>query len=182
MAKFETSNKKLFRKIRPESTLKERLEHLNTAKQIGYKTMTGNIVGLPKQSLEDIANDILLLKKLEPYAIEVSIFQPTKGSEFENEKAGDINLALNTIALTRLVCNAPLNLASSSLGKRYKEAFEAGANYISLHGLPEKMFKNYLIYGGEASRVKFDKKTILNTIQNNVRKGLNQEKTNNNRR
>ena len=152
LAKFETSNAEEYEIIRPESTLKERLEHLNYAKSIGYRIASGNIVGLLNQNPDDIASDLLLMKKLGLYMAESSIFCPTAGSEFENEKKGDLDLALNCVAISRLLNCAPLILASSSLAERIGDAFMAGANYISIHAAPEDVFYNYSIYGGSSRK------------------------------
>lgn len=159
LLKFETSNPKQFRIIRPEAKLSQRLFHIQKLREIGFRIGSGNIVGLPNQVLSDIANDLLLMKKLDLYQVESSVFCPTKGSAYENEKTGDIDTTLNCIALSRLVTDAPLILASSSLKGRFKEAFSAGANYISVHGAPDRVFKYYSIYGGETRR-KFDAKLI----------------------
>ncbi len=159
LLKFETSNTEQFHIIRPEATLNERLFHIHKLKKMGFRIGSGNIVGLPNQTIQDIANDLLLMKKLKLYQIESSVFCPTKGSVYENEKMGDIDLTLNCIALSRLITETPLILASSSLKDRVKEAFQAGANYISVHGAPDEVFKYYSIYGGE-TRKKFDDKLI----------------------
>lgn len=158
--KFETSQNEKFDKIKPDTTLKERLEHLEKLKNTGYKIGSGNIVGLPGQNIEDIMDDLKLMKNLGLHIAESSVFCPNSGSAYCHEKRGDENITLNCIALTRtMLTETPLVLASSSLGERIKDAFKAGANLVSIHATPEDVFKDYSVYGG-ADRLRITAKKI----------------------
>ncbi len=80
LLKFETSDTKLFSRLRPGTTLKKRLEDLECLKKLGFAIATGNIVGLPGQTIESIVNDIRLVKSFEPFMATASPFIPSPGT------------------------------------------------------------------------------------------------------
>lgn len=59
--KHETSDPALNQRMRHE-TLESRLWHIRELIDLGYKIGTGTIVGLPGQSVENIAADIILAR------------------------------------------------------------------------------------------------------------------------
>lgn len=62
--RFETANSKLFKKLHPQGrNLENRLEHLRFMKELGYFIATGSLIGLPGQTIEALADDILIMKK-----------------------------------------------------------------------------------------------------------------------
>ena len=64
LIRFETSNEKLYAKMRPGHQLKDRLSVISYLLSIGYYVASGSMVGLPGQTIGDIADDILMVKKL----------------------------------------------------------------------------------------------------------------------
>ena len=66
LLRFETSNKKLFETMRKGTSFDERIELIKYAKKLGYVIATGFIIGLPGETDEDLLNNILLAKSLEP--------------------------------------------------------------------------------------------------------------------
>ena len=68
LLRLETSNKTLFEKIHPENNLHsftKRLIALENLKKTGFQTGSGFMIGIPGQTIEDLANDLLLLKNFE---------------------------------------------------------------------------------------------------------------------
>ncbi|MCF6268372.1 MAG: radical SAM protein [Melioribacteraceae bacterium] len=61
---FVTSNKILYEKTKSWGKFEDRLAHIAKLKRLGYNIGSGSIIGLPNQTLEDIADDILLCKNL----------------------------------------------------------------------------------------------------------------------
>ena len=66
LLKFETANPELFARLRPGRTLDERLSCLRSLRETGFQIGSGFMVGLPGQTLEDMATDLLLLHQLDP--------------------------------------------------------------------------------------------------------------------
>jgi len=64
LMRFETSNPELYEKMRPEHQLIGRISSIRYQAKTGYHVASGSLIGLPGQSLEDIADDILTVKKL----------------------------------------------------------------------------------------------------------------------
>jgi len=62
--RFETSNEELYKKMHPGDSLDSRLQLLRYQQELGYYIASGSLVGLPGQSIYDIADDLLLTKKL----------------------------------------------------------------------------------------------------------------------
>ena len=73
LLRIESSNRELYYKIHPKDRIHSfelRLEALQFLKETGYQVGTGVMVGLPFQTLEDLANDLLFFKKLTLICVE----------------------------------------------------------------------------------------------------------------
>ena len=62
---FVTSNQTLYNETKSWGNFEDRLVHINELKRLGYNIGSGSIIGIPNQTLEDIADDIILCKDLE---------------------------------------------------------------------------------------------------------------------
>jgi len=64
LLRIETSNPELFAKFHPESqSFENRLDRLRALKATGFHVGTGVMVGLPGQTREDLANDLLFFQR-----------------------------------------------------------------------------------------------------------------------
>lgn len=150
--KHETSDPVLFRSLRNRN-LRDRLACLRDLLALGYEVGTGNIVGLPGQSIESIARDVLLSKQIGAHMTSCSPFIPARNTPLEGLKAGDADLALNTMALMRIVNPKALIPSVSALEKLMTggqvTGFNAGANVITANFTPDREKSAYRIYGDE---------------------------------
>jgi len=64
LIRFESSDNDFYAKIRPGHKLQDRLDIINHLRDTGYYVATGSLFGLPGQTLEQIADDLLTIKKL----------------------------------------------------------------------------------------------------------------------
>lgn len=64
LIRIETTDKKLYEDMDPNMSFEERLNCLKNLRDLGYEVGSGILVGLPNQTLESIASDILFFKKL----------------------------------------------------------------------------------------------------------------------
>jgi biotin synthase len=148
--KHETSNAALHQEIRGES-LDGRLRAIRTLLSLGYRVGTGCIVGLPGQTVESLADDILLAESLGVHMCSASPFVPTKGTPFETAAPGSISRTLNVIAAMRLTNPRWLVPAVSALEQQSTggqgAALRAGANVITVNFTPKRLRERYLIYG-----------------------------------
>ena len=62
LLRIETTNPVIYEKMHPNMTLENRKRCLFDLKKLGYETGTGSLIGLPEQSVEDLADDILFFK------------------------------------------------------------------------------------------------------------------------
>ena len=151
LLKFETSDPNLFETLRPGTTLKRRLEDLEYLRGLDCTVGTGNIVGLPGQTIENIADDILLARQINPEMVSAAPFIPSPGTPLENEPYGNINLTLNTLAIYRILLPNTQIPALCALN-HYPNVgqiggLNAGANDVLINtATPESLSSNFAIY------------------------------------
>ncbi len=149
--KFETSNPELYKKVKPGDVLQARMECLNHLIQLGFDVGSGNIVGLPGQSMQDIAHDLFFISRFKLSMVSCSVFIPGEDSGHHSEAAADIDIALNFMALMRIMYPQMLIPSTSSLEKAREGGqllgLAAGANTVTVHdGTPEELKKHFPIY------------------------------------
>lgn len=149
--KFETSNPRLYKSIKPYDTLANRIKCIRFLKELGFSVGTGNMIGLPGQTTEDIVNDLVLIGDLGLAMASTSVFIPHSQSKFSSHPPGDIDLALNYIALMRISYPGLIIPSTSCLeilkGQSQYLGLMAGANAITIHdGTPLFFKKLYTIY------------------------------------
>lgn len=150
LLKHETANEKLYSSIHQQEKLKSRLAHIRYLKKNGYQTGSGNIIGLPGQTYEDITDDILLCKEIECDMCSFSPFIPSDDTPFADVPPADVDLTLKTIAVARIVLkniHIPTTTALATLIEDGKEAgLKVGANVIMPNFTPLPYRNNYQIY------------------------------------
>lgn len=155
--KFETSNEKLFSHCKPNDSLEHRLECIQTLSKIGYRVGSGNIVGLPRQTVEDLVDDLQLVHKLPLAMNSATIFVPAENTPFAEESPGDPNMTLNMMALMRIMNPHRFMPTTSSLEKMIPDGqylgLMAGANTVTIHdGTPEELQQYFPIYSAKRIR------------------------------
>jgi biotin synthase len=133
--------------------LDERVKHLEYLKSIGYQTGSGNIIGLPGQTIDDIADDISLCKKLINDMASFSPFIPSNDTPFHNVLKADLEMTLKTMATARIVlkdAHIPSTTALGSLIENGREkGLKVGANVVMPNYTPNPYRQNYKIYEGK---------------------------------
>lgn len=165
--KFETSNNSLFSYCKPNDSLCNRLECIETLVDIGYRVGSGNIVGLPGQTLDDLVDDLLLVHQLRLAMNSTTIFIPAEKSAFEHEPAGNAVYTLNMMALMRIMNPQRYMPTTSSLEKMIADGqylgLMAGANTVTIHdGTPEHLKDLFPIYS--IKRVRPQKDHFLDIV------------------
>ena len=150
LLKHETANDELYSTYHQQEKLKSRLAHIKYLKQIGYQIGSGNIIGLTGQTIEDIADDILLCKEMDCDMCSFSPFIPSNHSPLWKASPANLNLTLKTIAVARIVLkdvHIPATTALSTLIDGGKElGLKVGANVIMPNFTPLPYRENYQIY------------------------------------
>jgi biotin synthase len=157
--KVETSNPKLYRRHKQEE-LELRLRCLSDLLDLGFHVGTGTIVGLPGQSIEDLADDILLAQRLGVHMASASPFLPASGTPLANEVPGDIAVTLRAMAITRLLMPKALIPSVSALeairAGGQASGLRAGANELTINFTPNESVGQYPIYGNDRYVVKLN--------------------------
>jgi biotin synthase len=150
LLKHETANEELYSSFHHKEKLKARLAHIRCLKETGYQTGSGNIIGLPGQNIEDIADDILLCKEMECDMCSFSPFIPSQDSPLREVPSANTDLTLKTIAVARIVLknvHIPATTALSTLiGNGAEVGLKVGANVIMPNFTPIPYRDNYQIY------------------------------------
>lgn len=161
LLRIESTSPELFSKIHPEQQkLENRIACLKTLKEIGYKVGTGVMIGIPGQTIEELADDILFFKSIDadmigmgPYIVHsqtpMSMYQYDVKCRSEEIFA----LSLRMIAVTRLVLRNVNIAATTALQSMKPDGREQGllfgANVIMPQLTPTEVRKEYLLYEGK---------------------------------
>ena len=192
LLKHETSDPALFRLIHPHlnplpsrerkpeeapsprrgegrgegSSLNERIELLRHARALGYEIGSGVMVGIPGQSYESLADDIMLFRELDLEMVGVGPYIAHPDTPLGREAAAlslpageqvpatDV-MTTKVIALTRLTCpdvNIPATTALATVNNENGRelGLERGANVWMPNLTPVKYRKLYDIYPDKA--------------------------------
>ena len=153
LLKQETASPGLYGRLRPGRTLTERLDSLRALKGLGYEVGSGNMVGLPGQTAQDLVADIRLFKEWDFDMIGIGPFIPHPSTPLAKSPPGDLHGSVKILAVTRIVTgdtNLPATTASGVLDPQgRKKALLAGANVIMPDITPLKYRKYYEIYPGK---------------------------------
>jgi biotin synthase len=158
LLRVETTNRELYKKLHPaDHSFERRVECINTMKKLGYQVGTGVMIGLPGQTIEDLANDILFFKETGVHMIGMGPFIPHHQTpladsipDFETIKEEQLELGLKMIAVTRLVLKN-VNIASTTALQALSETgrelgLQAGANIIMPNLTDTKYRASYQLY------------------------------------
>jgi len=164
--KYETSDPQYYRQIARVSPA-HRLACLAAIRDAGMKLGTGNMVGLPHQTMESIAEDFLFALEIQPDFVSTAPFIPNEGTPFEQFGPGDLDLALNLMALWRVALKTSLIPSISALEKLRPGGqlmgLNAGANVITINFTPAECRAKYAIYSEQRFVVSL--KHALETVQ-----------------
>jgi biotin synthase len=159
LLRIEATNEDLYRKIHPENKkhdFKRRLDCLKSIQDIGYQTGTGVMIGLPFQTMDDLAGDLIFMR-------DFNIDMCGMGPYIEHadtpliEYSADLlplderfDLTLKMIAILRIMMKDINIVAATALqaidpiGR--EKAIKIGANIIMPNITPGKYRDSYKLY------------------------------------
>jgi biotin synthase len=162
LLRIESSNRELYYRIHPKDQLHDfdnRLNALTSLKNCGYQTGTGVMIGLPFQTTEDLASDLLFMRDFDidmcgmgPY-IE---HEQTPLAEYNSQLKSvqeRLTLTLKMIALLRIIMK-DINIASTTAlqamanGAR-EQALRVGANIMMPNITPGIYRNKYALYNNK---------------------------------
>lgn len=150
LLKHETSDAKLYEKLHQGDSLDDRVSCQKNIKRLGYETGGGFMIGLPGQSLETIAEDLLLLKEVGIDMAGIGPFIAHEDTPLREHPNGNSLLTRRTVALARLLLPEANLPSTTSLGvidpKERDLIFSCGANIIMRKVTPWQERLKYQIY------------------------------------
>lgn len=151
LLRHETYDETHYQKLHPQAlTAAHRQQCLWNLKEIGYQVGTGFMVGSPFQNAENLADDMLFLKKLNPQMVGIGPFIPHHETPFSKQPAGTLELTLFMLGLLRLMLPKALLPATTALGTIAPDGREkgilAGGNVVMPNLSPREVRKDYLLY------------------------------------
>ena len=163
LLRIEASDEELYYKIHPRNdkhSFRTRLECLESLKRLGYQTGTGVMVGLPFQTLDQLAGDLLFFKQMDVAMVGLGPYIPHPDTPLYRHKdiipsAKDrIDMTLKMIAVLRMMMpeiNMVAATANQTIDPQGREkAIAAGANVIMPNLTPGEYRESYFIYPDKA--------------------------------
>ena len=154
LLRIETTDKKLYEKLDPGMCWDNRVRCLQDLKSLGYEVGSGSLVGLPGQTVESLADDLLFFKKLPVDMAGIGPFIPHPHTPLCNEKTdGHFELALKMMAVMRLLLpdiNIPATTAMETLHRNGRLlALQSGANVVMPNATDTEFRPLYELYPGK---------------------------------
>lgn len=152
LLKHETANAAIYKYLRPGCKWEDRIQCLKWIKELGFETGTGNMVGLPGQTLKTLADDLLIMKYLNADMLGIGPFIAHPDTPLAGIGQGDLELTLRILAVARLLTrntNIPATTALATLHPQGRlHALQAGANVVMPDFTPDIYKNRYDIYPG----------------------------------
>ena len=168
LLRIETTDKCLYKKMHPYADFDNRKRCLYDLKNLGYETGTGCLVGLPEQTIESLADDILFFKELNADMIGIGPFIPHPDTPLKDADTGNLDLSIKVMAVTRILLkdiNIPATTAMESLRPDGRLlALQSGANVVMPNLTDDYHKKMYEIYPNKISATREDLDLKLKTI------------------
>ncbi|MBZ9623550.1 [FeFe] hydrogenase H-cluster radical SAM maturase HydE [Clostridium sp. FP2] len=153
LLRIETTDKELYEKLDPGMSHESRLNCLKILKELGFEVGTGVMVGLPNQTIESYADDILFFKEIDADMLGIGPFIPNEDTPLAKAKGKELTMALKVMSITRLLLpdiNIPATTAMESLNKNGRlMALQSGANVVMPNVTEGEYRKQYALYPGK---------------------------------
>ena len=150
LLRFETTDPILFKALKPDSHYAKRFVCLDWLRELGYQVGSGNMVGLPGQTLESLAEDILKFKELDLDMIGLGPYICHQDTPLSGCANGTMDMVLKVTAITRIVtrnAHMPATTASGTIDPEGRQkALQCGANVLMPNLTPRQYREHYLIY------------------------------------
>lgn len=153
--KFEMSHPDSFDRLNPSTDFTRRMKAIETIRSLGFRLASGNIIDWPGQTLDELADDILLMKDLGICWAPVIPYMPARNTPLaENAAPGSLSKLYREIAILRLMM-PEIDITAQQPGKDLTKglsdpeanlaAVRAGANMLFFDLLPGEKAQNFRV-------------------------------------
>lgn len=153
LIRIETTDEKLYKNLHPNMDFNNRINCIYNIKSLGYETGTGCLAGLPNQTYESLASDILFFKELDADMIGIGPFIPHPNTPLYNANNDNFELSLKVMSITRLLMpdiNIPATTAMETLKPDGRIiALQSGADVVMPNITYTKYRSKYELYPGK---------------------------------
>ena len=159
LLRIESSNPELYKKLHPSDEkhrFENRLKALKNLQETGYQTGTGVMIGLPFQTLDDMANDLLFMRDFDIDMVGMGPYIEHRNTPLYQYKdqllpiEERFQLTLKMVAILRIMMK-DINIASATalqaidkIGR--EKAIKIGANVIMPNITPGQYRDDYKLY------------------------------------
>jgi biotin synthase len=159
LLRIEVSNPELYKKLHPDNKNHDyykRLEALKMLREIGYQVGTGVMIGLPFQTISDLADDLLFFREFDIDMAGMGPYIEHEDTPLFQYKDSLLPLrerflrSLKMVAILRIMMkdiNIAATTAMQTIDPQGREkALLVGANVIMPNLTPVKYRQDYLLY------------------------------------
>jgi biotin synthase len=173
LLRIEASSPELYRKVHPDDDMHNyynRLQCLSDIQETGYQTGTGVMIGLPSQTINHLADDIIFMRDFDIDMCGMGPFIEHSDTPLGKDGSDNLflrerfNMTLKMIAIMRIVMK-DINIVASTamqtidpLGR--EKAINCGANVIMPNLTPDRYKAGYRIYEGKPGYSDIDDNNI----------------------
>lgn len=154
LLRLETGDAEIYHRHDPGMSHAERLRCLRDLKELGYEVGTGSLIGLPGQTVESLADDILFYQEIDADMLGMGPLIPNADTPLKDSCPGDFGLTRRMLSLMRLMlptANIPATTAVETLLPGGREIMlKSGANVIMPNVTEGEARQNYALYPGKA--------------------------------
>jgi biotin synthase len=159
LLRIEVSDRELYKKLHPNDRhhdYDERLDSLKTLRKLGYQVGTGVMIGLPFQTVEHLAGDLLFFRDFDVDMVGMGPYIEHEDTPLYQHRdhllplKDRFRLSLKMVSLLRILMkdiNIAATTAMQTIDPQGREkALKVGANVIMPNLTPTKYRQDYLLY------------------------------------
>ncbi|MCR5207646.1 MAG: [FeFe] hydrogenase H-cluster radical SAM maturase HydE [Eubacterium sp.] len=155
LLRHETCDRAHYGKLHPaEMSFDNRQRCIADLKALGYQTGVGFMVGSPFQTEENLADELIYLKELQPEMVGIGPFISHRDTPFSKYESGSAELTVFMLSLIRLTLPRVLLPATTALATvdpfGREKGLKAGANVVMPNLSPVDVREKYMLYDNKA--------------------------------
>lgn len=153
LLRIETTDRNLYQRLHPGMDFDNRLRCLRDLKELGYEVGTGCLIGLPGQTLDSLAADLLFFQQIDADMVGIGPFIPNPDTPLREAQGGGFAVTLRFLSLLRLLLpdsNIPATTAMEILEPNARIiALKSGANVVMPNVTEGEYRRKYALYPGK---------------------------------
>ena len=151
LLRHETADEAHYARLHPAAmSWRNRMDCLQTLKELGYQVGCGFMVGSPGQTERELAEDLKFVERFHPAMCGIGPFIPHRDTPFGAESGGSVALTCYLLSILRLIQPNLLLPATTALGTLdpmgREKGILAGANVVMPNLSPVGVRKKYALY------------------------------------